>query len=402
MKRRLVVVSLAIIIVVASIFATTQLLFKNNQPPAFQKFGFHVGVSFNGNTTAQAELLIDRVKNFTNLFVVQSGPVSVNETSMNEIVNYAVAAKLDVIVYFGFFNPNYTWQIPWLDYAKQTWGSHLLGVYLFDEPGGQVIDENQTAAFKQLSISYPSAYFMHQPGIDLTLNGSLPMENVSATSHFISILQAELGLNQLQTRSIPSFTSDYALYWFDYQGGYDNIFAELGSNQSTVQTIDLARGAARMQNKTWGTIITWTYSQPPYLVNGAEMYNQLIQSYLAGAKYSVIFDYPQIGDNPYGILTEEQFMAIERFWGIIQTLPANTPPEVAFVMPHDYGWGMRSQKDKIWGLWAPDETSAQIWSIKEKLLAQYGTGLDIVYDDSQFPLAGRGYHQVYYWNQTIG
>ena len=174
-RRIIVAVAfLVIIIVVASVFAATQLL---NQPSAIQKSGFHVGVSFGGNTTAEAKLLIDRVKTFTNLFVVQSGPVSVNETAMNEIVNYAVAAKLDVIVYFGFFNPNYTWQIPWLDYAKQTWGSHFLGVYLFDEPGGQVIDENQTAAFNQLRISYPYAYYTHQPGIDLALNGSLPMDN---------------------------------------------------------------------------------------------------------------------------------------------------------------------------------------------------------------------------------
>ena len=204
--RRLIVVSLVIIIIVASVFATTQLLLpalnSKGNPPA-QTSGFHFGVSFGGNTTAQAKLLIDRVKNFTNLFVVQSGPVSVNETALNEIVNYAVASGLDVIVYFGFFNPHYPWQIPWLDYAKQTWGSHFLGVYLFDEPGGQVIDENQTAAFNQLRISDTSAYYQHQPGIDLALNGSLPMENTSAATHFISILQAELGLNQLQTRSNP-------------------------------------------------------------------------------------------------------------------------------------------------------------------------------------------------------
>ena len=102
MKKRLAVVSLVIVIVVASIFATTQLLLKIVSLPAFQKSGFHVGVSFNGNTTAQAELLIDRVKNFTNLFVVQSGPVSVNETSLNEIVNYAVVAKLDVLCTSAF------------------------------------------------------------------------------------------------------------------------------------------------------------------------------------------------------------------------------------------------------------------------------------------------------------
>jgi hypothetical protein len=396
--RRIVVVSLIIIIIVASVLAATQLL---NRPSSIQKSGFHVGVSFCGNTTAQAELLIDRVKSYTNLFVVQSGPVSVNETSMNEIVSYAVAAKLDVIVYFGFFNPNYTWQIPWLDYAKQTWGSRFLGVYLFDEPGGQVIDENQTLAFNQLRNDFPYAYYTHQPGIDLALNGSLPMDNSSATSHFIAILKSELGLNQLENRQIPSFTSDYALYWFDYQGGYNTLFAELGSNQSIIQPIDLARGAARLQNKTWGTIITWTYDQPPYIVNGSEMYSQLMTAYMAGSKYEVIFDYPQIGDNPYGILTDDHFLALEKFWNNIQTLNVNTQPEAVLVLPHDYGWGMRTREDKIWGIWAPDATSAQIWGIKEKLLAQYGTQLDIVYDDAQFPFADKGYQHVYFWNQTV-
>ena len=51
----------------------------NNQAP------FHVGVSFCGNTTAEAKLLIDRVKNYTNLLVIQSGPVSKNETSLTKL-----------------------------------------------------------------------------------------------------------------------------------------------------------------------------------------------------------------------------------------------------------------------------------------------------------------------------
>ena len=404
--RRFLVISLVVTIIVASVFATTQLLLpalntNSNQNPPTKTSGFHVGVSFCGNTTAEARLLIDRVKTYTNLLVVQSGPVSVNETSMNEIVNYAVCSGLDVIVYFGFFNHNYTWQIPWLDYAKQTWGSRFLGVYLNDEPGGQTIDANWTGYFNQIKIRNSSAYYKHAPAVDLELNGSLPIDNNQAANHFLTAVSTRLGLNQLKTRQITSFTSDYALYWFDYQGGYDTTFAQFGSNQSITQAIALARGAARLQNKTWGTIITWTYDQPPYLVNGSEMYNQLLTAYMSGAKYEVIFDYPQISGNPYGILADEHFLALEKFWNNIQTLNVNNQPGAVLVLPHDYGWGMRNPQEPIWGLWAPDGTSAQIWNITQKLLSQYGTGLDIVYDDAQFPVAGKGYQQVYFWNQTV-
>jgi len=45
----------------------------------------YMGVAFGGNTSAEAKLLIDRVKNYTNLFVLQSGPISKNETATNEI-----------------------------------------------------------------------------------------------------------------------------------------------------------------------------------------------------------------------------------------------------------------------------------------------------------------------------
>lgn len=404
--RRLIVTSLAVILIVASVFATTQFLLPSlntniNQNPSKQNSSFHVGVSFCGNTTDQAKLLIDRVKNYTNLLVVQSGPVSTNETSMNEIVNYAVCSGLDVIVYFGFFNPKYTWQVPWLDYAKLHWGSHFLGVYLNDEPGGQTIDANWTGYFNQIKIRDTFAYSSHGPGVNLQLNGSQPIDNNEAAYHFITAVQNGLGLNQLKIRQITSFTSDYALYWFDYQGGYDTIFAQFGSNQSITQTIDLARGAARQQNKTWGTIITWTYDRPPYLVSGPEMYSQLLTAYMAGAKYEIIFDYPQIPDNPYGILNDTHFTALEKFWNNIQNLSINNQPEAVLVLPHDYGWGMRNPNERIWGLWAPDGTSAQVWKTTQKLLGQYGTGLDIVYDDTQFPVTGKGYRQVYFWNQTV-
>ena len=130
---------MAVIAVVVLVFAFLELILPyfeaNTESQQLSKSGFHVGASFCGNTSAQAKLLIERVKNYTNLFVVQSGPVSTNETSMNEIVDYAVKSSLDVIVYFGYFH--YSRQIPWLDHAKQQWGIHFLGVYLNDEPGGR-------------------------------------------------------------------------------------------------------------------------------------------------------------------------------------------------------------------------------------------------------------------------
>ena len=305
--RRILVVSLAVAIILVVAFASTELLLPTlDQTPQPKKSIFHVGVSFCGNTTAEAKLLIDRVKNFTNLFVVQSGPVSVNETALNEIVDYAVASGLNVIVYFGYFNPLYSWQVPWLDYAKQQWGSRFLGVYLHDEPGGQVLDYNWTGYLTQLKISDVQAYYSHVPGIDLELN----------------------------------------------------------------------------------------------IVNGSELYNELMTAYMAGAQYAAIFDYPQIDNNPYGILTDEHFTALQKFWNNIQTLNVNSQAQAALVLPQDYGWGMRDPQDTIWGLWKPDATSVQIWNISQKLEAQYGLGSDIVYDDPMFPVQGKGYKQIYYWNQT--
>ena len=86
------------------------------------------------------------------------------------------------------------------------------------------------------------------------------------------------------------FTSDYALYWYDYEAGYNTVFAEFGMNYSRQLNIALVRGAATVQNKDWGVILDWTYTQPPYLENGTELYNDMVLAYENGAKYIIVFD----------------------------------------------------------------------------------------------------------------
>ena len=82
---------LLISILTASLFAHSFLSNTSVDPPQI-----HIGVAFCGNTTAEAKLLIDRVKTYTNLFVLQSGPIVESENATNEILDYAVENGLDI------------------------------------------------------------------------------------------------------------------------------------------------------------------------------------------------------------------------------------------------------------------------------------------------------------------
>ena len=65
---------------------------------------FFFGVSFGLNTTREAKLLVDKVKGYTNLFVVNSWKTSTNETALNKICEYAVNDKLHFMVFFDFIS----------------------------------------------------------------------------------------------------------------------------------------------------------------------------------------------------------------------------------------------------------------------------------------------------------
>ena len=365
----------------------------------------YVGVTFGGNTTSEAKLLIDRVNSYTNLLVIQSGPISKNETALTEISDYAIDAGLNIIVYFGYLDPQNPWQLSWLNMAKQRWGDKLLGVYLDDEPSGIPLDYNWTGYFTTQKLENSTVYQTHAFAIDGILNGTYPNNYNQAAELSQSAIQRNL--SPLKNSSLTIFTSDYVLYWFDYKGGYDVMLTQLGWNESITQNIDLIRGAAQMQNKTWGAIITWKYTQPPYLDSGEAVYNQMLTAYEAGAKYVILFNYPQLPGNPYGTLQDEHFEALQKFWNTInatpktESLPDFSQAQAALVLPANYGFGLRRPDDRIWGYWGPDENSAQIWNIMQSLISLYGLRLDIVYQDPAFPVADK-YPLVYYWNQTLG
>jgi hypothetical protein len=199
------------------------------------------------------------------------------------------------------------------------------------------------------------------------------------------------------------FTADYGLYWFDYNSSYSTVFAEFVGNQSRQRIIALDRGAAQSFNEDWGVIVNWKYDQPPYLESGDELYADLSLAYSSGAKYAVVFSYPNISN--YGTLTEEHFEALKEFWNNIHTNPGSfvsSKAEVAYVIPKDYGFGFRNPNDTIWGLFPADALSPKIWDDTNILLAKYYSHLNIIYDEPEVIAPTlKNYTSIFYWNQTI-
>jgi hypothetical protein len=400
---------LAFALVIVFLVSATALYVNEQSPSEPRKIEEpYVGVAFCGNTTSEAELLIDKVQTYTNLFVLQSGPVSKNETATNIICDYAVAHGLKLIVFFGWFDFDQPWQIPWLDYAKNRWGDKFLGLYLYDEPGGIQLDYNWNDIFHLVQQQAPDFYKSISPYIEGALNQTTIRDYEMAQKQFSHYIRNEMQMSELFNRSIPAFTADYALYWFDYLAGYDTVLVELGWDNNVSKQIGLCRGAADAQKKDWGTIIVWNSRDPDNpnsgsYKTGSEMLADMKISYQTGAKYIVIFNYPtNPPGNPYGILTDEHFLALQDFWTYMQKNGADygkIKAQAALVLPKNYGWGMRHLDDRIWGYWGPDENSQQIWNITQTLLNKYGLTLDIVYDDPAFPVAAK-YQQIYFWNST--
>jgi hypothetical protein len=371
-QRTLVLMIVLIAIILVSLFAINELSNNHQLTPEF-----FVGVeSAYSDNASDLKDLVDKVKNYTNLFVIGTPEISLNQTALNETCDYIYDAGLYFIVLLTDSTMYRYSPFIWIAEAKQKYGGRFVGIYRYDEPGGNQLDQGRSRIVAN-ATDYADAAANYTK---------------SWSSHIV-----------YWNYSDNVITADYGLYWFDYKSEYDAVLAEFGSNQSRELNVALCRGAAKAQNKDWGAIVTWTYNDTPYIESGEKLYEDMTLAYDAGAKYMLIFDYPKIGR--YGILTEEHFDALKKFWDHIHSNPQNyglNQGRVAYVLPQDYGFGFRSPNDNIWGIWNADDLSHKVWDDANKLIGQYGSRLDIIYNDPEFISAIMSrYDKLIFWNETV-
>jgi len=376
-KRNALSISLIAVIIVLTLTEFWWISLENSRsiPP-----DVYVGIEVAYDSVDACRRTIDKVKDYTNIFVVGDTGITLNEIKLNEVCEYAYSAGLDFI---PFMWPTRLWrdQPQWVANAKTKWGDKFLGIYAQDEWGGRQVDHG-----RHMPVEEADNY-------------------TDAANKYVEVLRENLKhytTYYMNTTGLKLYTADYALYWFNYEAEYDVVFAEFGWNHSRLLNVALCRAAANVRSREWGVIITWTYRQPPYLESADELYHDMVLAYLSGAKYIIIFNYPEA--SPYGVLTEKHFNAIERFWDFIHTSPRSlgkVERRIAYVLPKDYGWAFRGSEDKVWGLWN-DELSTKIGSDVNYLLHTHHLSLDIVYDDPKYYTTIMSlYYKLVFWNDTI-
>jgi hypothetical protein len=378
MKKIHVAAVFAVLLVASFLFisvflSTTR---ENNSPDVF------VGIDVAYGDVEQIKLLLDEVSSYTNTFVVGSTEITYNVEKLNKVCDYVYSKDMYFMIYMHPDVDGLDDQRQWVENASTLWGQFFLGLYAYDEPGGRQLDNAQYKVLDELPANYTDAAEKY----------------ATRLGEFLGVIRE----NPIYAGNMSLFTSDYALYWFDYKGGYDGVFAEFGWNYSRNLNIALCRGAATTQNKEWGVMMTWTYNHPPYLESGEELYQDMVLAYENGAKYILVFD--SNSDYTDGVLTEEHLDALKQFWSYTKNNPRQataSSERVVYILPKGYAYGFRGPQDKIWGFWegADNPLCSMISVDVGNLLDEYGTKLDIIYDDEL--VLDSTYSKYIYWNGTI-
>jgi hypothetical protein len=347
--------------------------------------------------------IVDEVSSYTNLFVIgcygpllqgDHGRPIYNETRLSYISEHVFEKGLSFIVYSD--DPRYP-SAAWLKNATDKFTDKFLGIYYYDEPGGKQLDQ----------ANYPAFYYAKN-------FSDAANRYVTTVDWWLRSGQYSIARNFGDQTSLQLYTSDYGLYWYDYQAGYDTVFAEYGWNSgwedySRQLNTALVRGAATAMNKDWGVMITWAYQQPPYMEPGPDLYQDMVSAYQNGAKYIVIFDSNK--NWTQNVLQEDHFGAMKQFWEYAQSNPRTPTPTAdrsVYVLPDNYGEGFRNPDDTIWGLWRSDFNTADgsenfttnIRMTVATLLQMFGPKLDIIYPQANKTPDQIGYGNVLYWNDS--
>jgi hypothetical protein len=268
----------------------------------------------------------------------------------------------------------------WTQTAKERWGEKFLGIYFMDEVAGRQLD------------SAPGWVEVH--------NASNCVDAAGQFNRSVSRSLQWMRNGYSNGQEFKLFSSDYALYQFDYDAGYDVMLAQFGWNYSRQLNIALCRGAATVDHKEWGAIITWECDQPPYLESASRLYGDLVLAYNNGAKYIAVFDSNEAYTQ--SILTANHLQALKDFWQYVKQNPrtqSSSSDRVGFVLPDCYGYGFRGPHDSIWGLWPADAYSTSLSSVVGDKIIEYGEKLDLIYNQTQFSQAG--YKQLIYFEKPM-
>jgi len=372
---------LIILLLILPLFLNCGLTAKAVTTQTSPSLYFGVDVAF--GSIAATEQLIDNVSSYTNFFVIGCTG-NYNDTRLTIISQYVYNKSLSFIVYTD--NPIYPSK-QWLENAKSNWGNSFLGIYYYDEPGGKQLD--MSAPFVRTATNYSNAASIYVNAVNRYLLGPYSITKSFAYS-----------------TEYPLFTSDYSLYWYDYEAGYNTVFAEFTMNYSQQFNVALCRGAATVQSKDWGVMITWKYTQSPYMENGSELLSDMELAYENGAKYIIVFD--SNANYTQNVLTQNivngqggQLAAMYQFWQYVKANPrtiTTASERTAYVLPAAYGYGFRGPLDRIWGLWLSDNDTTDIGMSITSLIQMLGNNLDIVYPDGSRSVESVGYNNVINWN----